>query len=149
MAKLKENWLVICDLVVDLNNFIGWPLLLYIIYGFFIFVSYTFLTLFRLLVDDRHSLLSNCINIYVILKFFAYISLLAFEAEKLTSKVNYLMKIDTGRTVMNRVFNFQVSNISNQLKHVKVSVFAVQNQVILSNRIIINYDNQLAIFETD
>ena len=149
VAKWKENWLVICDLVADVNDFIGWPLFLYIIDGILIFVTFTFTILFRILTDDRHSFSSSSIAMYLVLKTFAYLCLLAFEAEKLTSKVNYLMKIDTGRTVMNRVFNFQVSNISNQLKHVKVSVYAVQNQVILSNRIIINYDNQLAIFETD
>ena len=131
LAKWEEIWLLICDLVADLNNFIGWPLFLYIIYGFYIFVSFTFLVLFRLLVDDKHSFSSNWINIYFILKLIACFCLLAFEAEKLPSKVNYRMNIDARRSVMNRVFNFQVSNISDQLKHVKVPVYAVQNQVSL------------------
>ena len=131
VAKWKENWLVVCDLVVDVNNFIGWPLILYIILGFYIFVSYNFLILFRFLEIEQRHFLSYGISMYLILKFFACFCLLAFAAEKLPLKVNCLINVDTGRTAMNRVFNWQVSNILNQLKHVKVSVYAVQNQVSL------------------
>ena len=131
VTKWKENWLIVCDLVVDVNKFIGWPLFMCIIFGFYTFVSVTFNILFRLLAADENSLSSNFIPMYFILKFFAYFCLLASAAEKLPSKVNYLINVDTGRTAMNRVFNFQVSNISNQLKHVKVPVYAVQNQVSL------------------
>ena len=105
LTKWKENWLLICDLVVDVNNFIGWPLILYIIYGIFIFVSHTFLILFHFLGNERHSLISNGINMYLILRFFTCFCILAFEAEKLPSKVNDRMNIDTTRTVTNVVFN--------------------------------------------
>ena len=94
VAKWKENWLVVCDLVVDVNNFIGWPLFVYIIYGFFIFVSYTFTIFFRILTDEGLSLSFSSITMYFVLKFFAYICLLAFEAEKLPSKVNDRMSFD-------------------------------------------------------
>ena len=86
VAKWKENWLLICDLVADVNSFIGWPLFIFIIYGFFIFVSFTFTVLFRILTNER-SLSFNFITMYFILKFFAYLCLLAFAAEKLPSKV--------------------------------------------------------------
>ena len=132
VAKWKENWLVTYDLVVDVNNFIGWPFFLYIIYGFFIFVTLNFLVLYRLLGIDQHNFSTNGIIMYQVLKFFACFCLLAFEAEKLPSKVNCWIKMATGWTIMNRVFNFQVSNISKQLRHVKVSVYAIQNQVSLS-----------------
>ena len=89
VAKWKENWLVICDLVADVNDFIGWPLFLYIIYGFFISVSFTFTILFRLLATDHNSFSFNCILIYLIFKFFAWFCLLAREAEKLPTKVIY------------------------------------------------------------
>ena len=121
VAKWKENWLVVCDLVVDVNDFIGWPLFVYIIYGFFIFVSYTFTIFFRILTDEGLSLSFSSITMYFVLKFFAYICLLAFEAEKLPSKVNDRMSFDHWSTKMNPVFNFQVSNISDQLIHVKVT----------------------------
>ena len=130
-AKWKKNWLLICDLVADVNDFIGWPLFLYIVYGFLTFISLSFVILFRILTDDGHSVLSNSIAIYFILKFLASFCLLAFEAEKLPSKVNYRMNFDTWSTKMNWVFNFQVSNISNRLRHVKVTVYAIQNQVSL------------------
>ena len=94
VAKWKENWLVVCDLVVDVNDFIGWPLFVYIIYGFFIFVSYTFTIFFRILTDEGLSLSFSSITMYFILKSFAYICLLAFEAEKLPSKVNDRMSFD-------------------------------------------------------
>ena len=94
VAKWKENWLVVCDLVVDVNDFIGWPLFVYIIYGFFIFVSYTFTIFFRILTDEGLSLSFSSITMYFVLKFFAYICLLAFEAEKLPSKVNDRMSFD-------------------------------------------------------
>ena len=87
--KWKGNWLVICDLVADVNDFIGWPLFLYIIYGFFISVSFTFTILFRLLATDHHSFSFNCILMYLIFKFFAWFCLLALEAEKLPTKVIY------------------------------------------------------------
>ena len=86
VAKWKENWLLICDLVAVVNSFIGWPLFIFIIYGFFIFVSFTFTVLFRILTNER-SLSFNFITMYFILKFFAYLCLLAFAAEKLPSKV--------------------------------------------------------------
>ena len=89
VTKWKENWLVICDLVADVNDFIGWPLFLYIIYGFFISVSFTFTILFRLLATDHHSFSFNCILMYLIFKFFAWFCLLALEAEKLPTKVIY------------------------------------------------------------
>ena len=129
--KWKGNWLVICDLLAYVNDFIGRPLFLYIIYGFFVFFSYTFFILFRILTDDGRSLSSSFIAIYFILKFLASFCLLAFEAEKIPSKVNYRMNFDTWSTKMNPVFNFQVSNISNRLRHVKVTVYAIQNQVSL------------------
>ena len=66
VAKWKENWLLICDLVADLNNFIGRPLFLYIIYGFFIFISFTFFILFRILTEDRHSLSFISYHMYFI-----------------------------------------------------------------------------------
>ena len=87
VAKWKENWLLICDLVAVVNSFIGWPLFIFIIYGFFIFVSFTFTVLFRILTTNERSLSSNFITMYFILKFFAYLCLLAFAAEKLPSKV--------------------------------------------------------------
>ena len=89
VAKWKENRLVICDLVADVNDFIGWPLFLFIIYGFFISVSFTFTILFRLLATDHHSFSFNCILMYLIFKFFAWFCLLALEAEKLPTKVIY------------------------------------------------------------
>ena len=88
VAKWKENWLVTYDLVVDVNNFIGWPFFLYIIYGFFIFVTLNFLVLYRLLGIDQQNFSTNGIVMYQVLKFFACFCLLAFEAEKLPSKVN-------------------------------------------------------------
>ena len=94
VAKWKENWLVVCDLVADVNDFIGWPLFVYIIYGFFIFVSYTFTIFFRILTDEGLSLSFSSITMYFVLKFFVYICLLAFEAEKLPSKVNDRMSFD-------------------------------------------------------
>ena len=93
VAKWKENWLVVCDLVADVNDFIGWPLFVYIIYGFFIFVSYTFTIFFRILTDEGLSLSFSSITMYFVLKFFVYICLLAFEAEKLPSKVNCRIKL--------------------------------------------------------
>ena len=101
VTKWKENWLVICDLVADVNDFIGWSLFLYIIYGFFIFVSFTFFVLFRFLEIGHHDFSINGIIIYAILKFLASFCLLAFEAEKLPSKVNYRMNFDAGSTIMN------------------------------------------------
>ena len=101
VTKWKENWLVICDLVADVNDFIGWSLFLYIIYGFFIFVSFTFFVLFRFLEIGHHDFSINGIIIYAILKFLANFCLLAFEAEKLPSKVNYRMNFDAGSTIMN------------------------------------------------
>ena len=98
VTKWKENWLVVYNLVEDLNDFIGWPLFLYIIYGFFIFVSFTCFVLFRFLTTDHHDLSINGIIIYTILKFLASFCLLAFEAEKLPSKVNHRTIIDAGRT---------------------------------------------------
>ena len=95
VAKWKENWLVICDLVVDVNNFIGGPLFLYIIYGFLTFISFTFTILFRILTDDRYSFSYSSIAMYFVLKTLAYFCLLAFEAEKLPSKVYDRMNIDT------------------------------------------------------
>ena len=95
VAKWKENWLVICDLVVAVNNFIGRPLFLYIIYGFLTFISFTFTILFCILMDDRYSFSSSSIAMYLVLKTFAYLCLLAFEAEKLPSKVYDRMNIDT------------------------------------------------------
>ena len=101
VAKWKENWLVVCDLVADVNDFIGWSLFLYIIYGFFIFVSFTCYVLFRFLTNDHHTFSINGIIIYTILKFLSSFCLLAFEAEKLPSKVNYRMNFDAGSTIMN------------------------------------------------
>ena len=95
VAKWKENWLVICDLIADVNNFIGRPLFVYIIYGFLTFISFTFTILFGILTDDRHSFSSSSIEMYFVLKTLAYICLLAFEAEKLPSKVYDRMNIDT------------------------------------------------------
>ena len=94
VAKWKENWLVICDIIADVNNFIGRPLFLYIIYGFLTFISFTFTILFRTLMDDRYSFSSSSIGMYFVLKILAYICLLAFEAEKLPSKVNDRMSFD-------------------------------------------------------
>ena len=132
VTKRKENWLLICDLVVDVNEFIGRPLFLCIIYRFYIFVSFTFNILFRLLLADEGSLSSNSIPMYFIVKFFAYFCLLAFAAEKLPSMENYRINIDTWSKKMIPVFNSKVSNISNQLKHVEGPVYLVQNQVSLS-----------------
>ena len=101
VAKWKEHWLLICDLIVDVNDFIGWSLFLYIIYGFFIFVSITFLILFRLLAIGHYDFSSCFILMYLILKFFAFFCLLASVAEKLPSKVNYRMNIDAGSTIIN------------------------------------------------
>ena len=80
LTKRKENWLLICDLVVDVNDFIGRPLFRCIIYGFYIFVSATFNILFRLLVADEDGLSSNSIPMYFIVKFLASFCLLAFAA---------------------------------------------------------------------
>ena len=101
VVKWKENWLVICDFVVDLNDFIGRPLFLYIIFGLFESVLFTFTILFRILMTNEQSLSSNFIRMYFILKFFTCFCLLAFTAEKLPSKVNYRMYIDTRCTIMN------------------------------------------------
>ena len=130
VAKWKENWLVICDLVADVNDFIGRPLFLYIIYGLSLFIFCTMTLALHLLTIESESF--EIMAIYIILRFLISFCLLAFEAEKLPSKVNCWIKIATGWTIMNRVFNFQVSNISKQLRHVKVSVYAIQNQVSLS-----------------
>ena len=87
-AKWKKNWLLICDLVADVNDFIGRPLFLYILNGFFVFILCTFYALLRLLTIDQNTFSSEIINIYLILKYLASFCLLAFEAEKLPSKVN-------------------------------------------------------------
>ena len=95
VAKWKGNYILVCDLVTAINEFIGWPLFVFIVYAVFVFISFTSITSYRLLSSNKFSFSASFINIYFVFKFMIGIISIAFVSEKIPSQVSCKMNIAT------------------------------------------------------
>ena len=86
LTKWKKHYLLICDLVLDLNEFIGIPLLIFLTKAFICFVGYSFYIL-GLLACTKRDLLFIISVLNLILKYLICVVILAFASEKISSEV--------------------------------------------------------------
>lgn len=89
VVKWKKNYLLVCDFVANLNAFIARPLLIFILYAFLSFVSFSFSILYRLMFIEDIPLINTWINAYFVLKFLICIIFLGFTSEKIPVQVSY------------------------------------------------------------
>ena len=88
LTEWKKHYLLICDLVLDLNEFIGIPLLIFLTKAFICFVGYSFYIL-GLLACTKRDLLFIISVLNLILKYLICVVILAFASEKISSEVRW------------------------------------------------------------
>ena len=87
VVKWRKQYVLICELVASLNDFIGKPLLIFVIYAFVSFVGFTFHVLF-LYFSTEPSMPVKYALIITILENVVYINILAYASEKISSEVS-------------------------------------------------------------
>ena len=92
VTKWKRRWFLTCDLVEEINDFIGLPMLIFFINVLFTSASYSFIITYRLLINDHFSFPSNGIIVYVALKLVVFVVAMAFVSEKIPAQVSCLSK---------------------------------------------------------
>ena len=88
LTEWKKHYLLICDLVLDLNEFIGVPLLIFLTKAFISFVGYSFYILV-LLISPKRDLFAIFHILSMILKNLICVVILAFASEKISSEVRW------------------------------------------------------------
>jgi len=88
VVKWKKHYLLICELVASLNDFLGKPLLIFIAYAFISFVGYTFYVLHEYFSSNQLQLVGLLEIFYSILKNGLCIISLAFVSEKISLEVS-------------------------------------------------------------
>ena len=87
VVKWRKQYVLICELVASLNDFIGKPLLIFVIYAFVSFVCHTFEGLFLYFSTELSMPVSKAM-ILTILENVVYINILAYASEKISSEVS-------------------------------------------------------------
>ena len=87
--KWKRHYFLICDIVADVNGFIGGPLLLFIAYAFITSVSYSFAIVYALINPEDIPFVFYSEIIYNVAQNIICIILLVFVSEKIPKQVSY------------------------------------------------------------
>ena len=89
-AKWERHYFLICDIVLELNRFIGGPLLIFIAHAFLTFVSYSFTLFNYFLYPMKKPNIYLYIDLgYGIFQNFVCIIALAFVSETIPKQVRY------------------------------------------------------------
>ena len=134
--KWKKQYQLVCELVGDVNNFIGIPIFLFIIFSFIYLVSILFFLLYMLFINDLNYS-DMGIQIYTLFKYLFCLIALAFASENMLCEVScqsQVLRPTPFRSFVSskETLSIQVSKVSKQLRHLHVPVYAIQNQVITS-----------------
>ena len=132
--KWKKQYQLVCELVGDVNNFIGIPIFLFIIFSFIYFVSYLFIILYM---HFQQNVSYAYLEIYTLFKYLFCLIALAFASENMLCEVScqsQVLRPTPFRSFVSskETLSIQVSKVSKQLRHLHVPVYAIQNQVITS-----------------
>ena len=86
-SKWKRQYFMICDVVADINSFIGQPLLLFVAYVFLTFVSHSYLILNALIYPDENPFYIYYDLVFVIIQNIVCITFLIFVSEEIPKQV--------------------------------------------------------------
>ena len=86
-TKWKRQYFMICDVVADINSFIGQPLLLFVAYVFLTFVSHSYLILNALIYPDENPFYIYYDLVFVIIQNIICITFLIFVSEEIPKQV--------------------------------------------------------------
>ena len=88
VLKWREHYLLVCEFVASLNDFIGAPFFIFMTYTFNSFVCYSFDVLYNYFSTYEQPSVESYNCTYIILKNGLCIICLAFVSEKIPSKVS-------------------------------------------------------------
>lgn len=89
LESLKKNYYIFCNLVANINGFVGYPLFIFILHVLFEFISLSVLIFHRRLSNNAVFFLVDGINILLLFKFIMCIISLAVVSDKIPLQVSY------------------------------------------------------------
>ena len=101
VAKWNRHYLLICDLVADLNDFLGQSLLLFIGFSFFTSISYSFTILYVVFIKSDVPFPLFYDDIFIVIQNLVCFIFLTFASEKIPQQASDLYEILMTITISN------------------------------------------------
>ena len=89
VAKWERHYYLICDIIADVNRFIGGPLFIFITHAFLTFISYSFYLLKGITNPGSIPFYLYYDLFYCVIQFFICMIVLAFVSETIPKQVRY------------------------------------------------------------
>ena len=131
IVKWKKSYVLVCDLVAEMNAFLGLPIFIFFIMSMIIFINMVFAIFVDILRNDLEFL---DVNLLMISNSLVWNGILIFVSDQIhqqVSKIDIIIKKHSNLWAI-QLNNQQVSNVVNRLRHLNVPDNETQNQVCQS-----------------
>lgn len=101
VAKWSKYYLLVGDLIADINHFLGPPLVLFMGFSFFTFIGYSFIILDALITTTETPLIFLYDDIFTTILNVISVALLAYVSENIPQQVTEITRLWNSKSKMN------------------------------------------------